>query len=401
MKQKHLEGILVGFDGDLASRLRLEMDELNTRVEAEFPDIASTIANLVLSLSKTRVFLVRVSSADDLPALKRLADVFSGQPIVAVVDASADPSLYLGVNRHGAAQVVPLPIQRDDFQTAMHLVAQQFGGPRGKAEVLAVAGVTGGCGATAIASNLAYELSHLRECHCVLVELALNLGKLAQYFDVEPQVTTQDLFQDLAGLHEAAVEDALTRISENFSILAGPYKNLVPTSVNTESVRRLVHITRRLTNVVVLDIPCTLDENYFEVLGTADRVILVCEQKIPSLRALKLVGDALDRQHPVRPRIQVINRYNPKTPGLSVAKLEEVLKTKGFQTISNDFAAMNATLNHGRPLRIEAPRSKALADIHALANVLFPEVGQPEGRSNGTPFFSLSRGRAGRNAVRH
>lgn len=401
MKQKHLKGILIGLGNELAARLRIELDELDAPIEAEFPEIPSAIASLLLTLGETRVFLVHVTSADDLPALKRLADVFTGHPILALVDGEADRSLFLGVNRHGATQVVPLPLQRDDFQTAMQLVAQQYGGPRGKAEVLAVAGVTGGCGATAIASNLAYEVAHLRDRHCILVELSLQLGKLAHYFDVEPQLTTQDLFKDVDQLHGQAVEQALTRIAENFSILPGPYKSLTPVSVNSDSIRRLVHCTRRLTNVVVLDIPCTLDDHYFEVLGTADRIVLVCEQKIPSLRSLKLVCEALDRQYPVRPRIQVINRYNPKTPGLSVAKLEEVLKTTGFQTISNDFASMNATLNHGRPLRIEAPRSRALADIHALARVLFPEIGESTGRATGMPFFAHLSRRLGKTAIRH
>lgn len=401
MTLKHLKGILVGLGEENAARLKSELDALGATVEAEFEDLPTTIASLVLTLAEARVFIVQVNSADDLPDLKRLADVFSGQPILALVNSGADPSLFLGANRHGATQVVLLPIQHDDFQTALECVAQQFGGPRGKAEVLAVAGVTGGCGATAIAANLAYEIAHLGDRHCILVELALQLGKLAHYFDVEPQLTTQDLFRDIEQLHGPAVEQALTRIEENFSILTGPYKTLTPITVSPDSLRRLIHFTRRLTNVVVLDVPCTLDETYFEILGTADRIALVCEQKIPSLRSLKLVCDALDRQYPVRPRIQVINRYNPKTPGLSVAKLEDVLNTTGFQTISNDFASMNATLNHGRPLRIEAPRSPALADIHTLAGVLFPESGQPTGRPSGQPFFAGLSRRLGKNPVSH
>ena len=92
---------------------------------------------------------------------------------------------------------------------------------------------------------------------------------------------------------------------------------------------------------------------------------------------------------------------NPATivPIGSAMGFAYVLKTTGFQTISNDFASMNATLNHGRPLRIEAPRSPALADIHALAGVLFPEIGPPAARSGSRPFFAQLSRHLGKNAV--
>jgi Flp pilus assembly CpaE family ATPase len=105
-----------------------------------------------------------------------------------------------------------------------------------------------------------------------------------------------------------------------------------------------------------------------------------------------VVCDVLDEMRPVRPRVLVVNRYNPNIPGLSIKKLEEVLKTTGFQTIGNDYAAMNATIDHGRPLRAEAPKSRVLADIVALAQVLFPEIQRPTNGTVGGPFLStLSR----------
>jgi Flp pilus assembly CpaE family ATPase len=105
-----------------------------------------------------------------------------------------------------------------------------------------------------------------------------------------------------------------------------------------------------------------------------------------------VVCDVLDEMKSEQPRLLVVNRYNPSIPGLSLKKLEDVLKTTGLQTISNDYAAMNATIDHGRPLRIEAPRSRLLADIVALARVLFPELEhESNGRPGGPLLSTLSR----------
>src|SRR5262249_46835988 len=110
MRQKHHTAVLVGCSGgtpgdapataNLASRLRFELDELGVRSEAEFADPASAIEALLATVQEPRVFLVQVKSPLDLPELKRLSDLFTGQPIVALVDAAANPSLFLGANRH-------------------------------------------------------------------------------------------------------------------------------------------------------------------------------------------------------------------------------------------------------------------------------------------------------------
>src|SRR5262245_31761117 len=158
MKHKHHTVVLIGCSGgspsespelaNLGSRLRLELDELGSHCEAEFADVASAIAALLATVAEPHVLLVHVRAPLAFPEVKRSGDLFTGHAIGAHVNAAADPSLFIGANRDGAAQVVPIPLARDDFQTAMRSVVQQLGGPRGHAEVVAVAGVTGGCGAT-------------------------------------------------------------------------------------------------------------------------------------------------------------------------------------------------------------------------------------------------------------
>ena len=133
---------------------------------------------------------------------------------------------------------------------------------------------------------------------------------------------------------------------------------------------RLIDYCRSLSNVAVFDVPCTYDDMYFETLAVADQVVLVGEQKIPSIRTLKLVCEALSRIHGVRELHIVINRYDPRMPGFGVDRLKGLLEVTELMTVCNDFAAVMASINHGRPLRQEAPRSAALADINRIVNTL-------------------------------
>jgi Flp pilus assembly CpaE family ATPase len=178
--------------------------------------------------------------------------------------------------------------------------------------------------------------------------------------------------------------------------MVGEYRAITPVSATPADVVRLVEITRSLANVAIFDVPCTYDDLYFETLAVADQVVLVGEQKIPSIRTLKLVCEALERIDGLRKLHIIINRYDPKMPGFGVDRLKTLLGVPELQTISNDYAAVMASINHGRPLRLEAPRSQALADIARVVQKLL-NVGTQQAPVNaaavGQPQSSAILGR--------
>ena len=97
--------------------------------------------------------------------------------------------------------------------------------------VIAVAGVTGGCGATTMAINIAFEISQTHPTlRVVLAELSLQVGKLPLYLNVEPRLTTHDLLKDIHRIDLYFMQQALTPVVEGFSILAGPYHAVAPLS---------------------------------------------------------------------------------------------------------------------------------------------------------------------------
>ena len=270
--------------------------------------------------------------------------------------------------RAGASQVVPLPIQPDDFKAAMDCISQQYGHSSAQNQAICVSGVTGGCGATVLAVNLANEIASQHGRHVILSELSLQIGKLAAYLDINPEHTTFDLLNDGERVDPQMIQRALTHVADRLDVLAGEYRAITPVAASAASVIRLVDYCRSLSNVALFDVPCTYDDMYFETLAIADQVVLVGEQKIPSIRTLKLVCEALSRIDGARKLHIIINRYDPRMPGFGVDRLKTLLEVNDIITVCNDYAAVMASINHGRPLRLEAPRSPALADITKLVN---------------------------------
>ena len=374
-----LDATLVGCKDSVQRNVLSMLINQQANLDGQYSDVDTAIAALRDTSRGPRLFIVSAPDSNSLPKLRQLVSVFAGQPVLALVDAVLDPAVLLGAMRAGASQVVPLPIQPEDFQSAMECIAQQYSQIATQNEIITVSGVTGGCGATALAVNTAYEIASEHNRDVILSELSLQVGKLAAYLDVSPEHTTFDLLNDGERLDPELIQRSLMRITDRLYLLAGEYRAITPLQTTAANVSRLVYYCRMLSHVVVFDVPCTYDEMYFETLSIADQVVLVGEQKIPSIRTLKLVCEALSRiDGPGKLHI-VINRYDPRIPGFGIDRLKSLLEVDEITTVRNDYASVMASINHGRPLRKEAPRSPALADIGQFVKNLI----SPETRENG------------------
>jgi len=366
-----LNVILIGFvETDALFDLRRELHNAAVAVETEYSDVGAALAALPLLPDGKRLFALFIKSELDLKQLERLTEVFPGQPILALLDAGNDSAMILKAMRAGASQVVMLPLVTEDFQAALSRLAQQFGQVQGESTVIAVSGVSEGCGATTISLNLAREIAQVHQLPCILVETSFQMGRLACSLNVEPHFTTADLLGDIDRLDLEAIRRSLTEVGPNFSILPGPYQGIVPAEISTASVVRLLNYLRQLARVIIVDLPSRFDAIYFDALALASRVVLVADQKIPSLHALRLVLDALAQKEVVAAKTVVINRYDSGNEAFDLKRLEELLRPEHLMTIANDYPHFVAAANGGRALRDVAPHCQALADIDRLAAVV-------------------------------
>ncbi len=378
--------LIVGCGVDLSETLPDMLHDCDLEVEAEYPDVRSAIDRIRLSQGENRLCMLHLKSEAELQPLNWLSRTLVGRPLVALLDSSGDPGLIFAANRAGAEQVLPLPLRPEDLRAALDSVRLRHAPaePVSTRRVIAVAGVTGGCGATTIAINLAHEISHLLNLSCILVELSTHLGMLAVLLNISPRRTTYNLFCDIGSVTPQFVEQTLTRVTDRFSVLVAPYQDVTPLAATSQDILTVIDCVKQLADVVVLDVPSNHHDAHVETFAAADHVVLVAEQAVPSLRALDFVAKKLNQQANSKPQTLVINRYNPTKAGFSVGHLHRLLQTPELVTVRNDYAAVSAAVNEGRPLRLQAPRSPVLADIESLARTLIlprlahaPQSAQP------------------------
>jgi Flp pilus assembly CpaE family ATPase len=213
---------------------------------------------------------------------------------------------------------------------------------------------------------------------------------VASHLDVTAPYSVVDLLKDVRRVDTLLAERALVEISDGFKILAGPSGFVGPASVSAHDIGYLIATLSQITDIVVIDLPCTYDDVYFELLATAGQIVLVGDQTLPSIRALKLVHEAVSMARKSNQLDQiVVNRYDAKNSAFTVDRLLNPIGVSSLLTIAADQAGASAAMHKGSPIRLAAPKSPILADIATLTRTLVAPSASPKPSAPG--IFSRVR----------
>lgn len=372
-------------DDRIISRDMHEVQYHFSSIEEICPNVEHAVEYLRSTELRTRLFIIYVRTSEGLSELERLSSTFAGWPILALVEAGYDRSLLLSAQRAGASQVVPLPLYRDDFAAAMERIFEQW--VYTAKEVVCVAGVTGGCGTSTIALNLAFQIAK-RKYRCILLELSLKLSTLANYLSINPPATVNDLLFEVHNLEPYKVKTAMAKVAENLHVLTCKKSVIDPSAPSAADVTKLINCTRQMADIVVLDLPATFDEIYFTTGAQASEVLLVGEQTVASIRALKMVQSTLIRRGAAGQKRIVVNQFDPNRQGFTTRDVDRVFAPSEVFKVHVDRAVINAA-NQGELLPQAAPRSRALADIDALAVAVVATCEQPRAKTDRPRLFGL------------
>jgi pilus assembly protein CpaE len=387
--------VLVNVEDGLLVDIRLGLAGAMAEMEYAFPTVSSAIEGLRGDKNQARLLVVGPGADEQANSIRKLASALVGWPIIALVPGDSDRDTYLQVNRAGAAQVVPLPLDRDDFQSALIMISAQFGRTTLERHVFAVTSATGGSGATTIALNVASEIADQIGRSTILAEMSLQMGLLASLFDVTPRVTLAHLIQEIHRVDDLLVEKSLIPISDNLKLLVGHDKMHSLPPHRPEDLAKIVDCLNKLAEVTVLDMPGNFHTSELEAINAADQVVLVGMQSVPSIRALKLFREVFPDDRVNHGLWVVINRYNPALKGYNIGEIQQMLEVPRILTVANDYQAVSHSVNHGGPIRQAAPNSPVIDDIdHLVHGLLGLEKPERKVRRNGfmgRVFGSLAR----------
>lgn len=314
------------------------------------------------------------------------------RPII-VVSAIPDSDRVLRAMRCGARDFAVLdPDLKDLSRAIMTLATERLGATQGS--VVSVYGAKGGCGSTTIAVNFAARLRSKRDLKVMVVDLDLELGNVALFYDLICKYSIAEAVKNMdrldADLLSAGVS---THESSGVQILAQSDNVEEASDVTPEGLTALTDFLRRNYDVVILDGLRGFDNRALNALDASDHILLVLTQDIPAIKNARRCLDIFDRLGYDPARIHVVLNRFLKGHDIDPIVVSDTLGRAVTATVANDFPTVIGSINRGVVLDDSAPKAGVTGDIAELVKLVAGRGQTPEPDKKGvlSGLFSKKR----------
>ena len=295
-------------------------------------------------------------------------------PIIVLSAAKQEQDILAGYS-HGADDYIGKPIDLavlaakiETILRQTRTVAQVVATPRKLGMVMAFAHGKGGVGATTLAANVSAALAAEGKS-VVLLDLNLQFGNAAMFFDLRPRTTIVDFARgDITRVTEEDFAQYLADHKSGVRILAAPPSPEEAELVSIAAVQQGIDLARGGRDAVVIDLATKLDEVTLAALDVTD---IVCVVAAPHLAALRSTSDTLTMLTRIGisdARILVALVRNTAR-GIDDAGVAKFLKRKADIVVPYAEKA-DAAADLGVPYVLAEPNDKAAAALKQLATRL-------------------------------
>jgi pilus assembly protein CpaE len=332
---------------------------------------------------------VQLAELDQLVRRERFSFVIGTAP-------RSDPELIVRGMRAGIHEFLVSPPDPSELSGAVDRLMRRAPAEVRRGQVLAVYSPKGGLGATSIAVNLADAFARTNaESRVALADLAVGGGDVRVFLNLSPAYHMGDLVKKLDRADAELFYSLLTPTQRGIWVLPGPDDPELDDELGAATTGSMIDQLRVHFAFTVLDCEHHLSGRTVAALDAADRVVLVTQLNVPSLRSMQRML-ALCRQlgYPAEKLCVLVNRYKADDV-LTLKDASQVLTCEVFATLPNDYQLSVSALTQGVPVaqlsaeaelsrsyaRLAAKLGGAAADVSSL-----PATPQPAGLRLGRLF---------------
>jgi pilus assembly protein CpaE len=238
-----------------------------------------------------------------------------------------------------------------------------------EAQIFTFLPAVGGAGVTTLALQTALLLLNGNprgKTATCLVDLDFQHGACADYLDIEPRLNLSEIEPRPERLDRQLLELMLSYHGSGLAVVAAPNRPAEMRSFDPLVVTRLLDLVSSHFDYVVFDMPRTWFSWTDNVLLGSNKVFIVSETTVPSLRQARQLVDAIRERLGEQPNPQVIvNRFEQKlfTPGLRRADIERAIGGSLAALIPNQYGLVREAIDRGVPLTEVKPGNKVTTQL--------------------------------------
>jgi pilus assembly protein CpaE len=299
-------------------------------------------------------------------------------PIV-VCGESNDIDAKVRSLRAGADDYMATPIHPQELSARVRGLLARFARAPIQAPVVqrtgrvhAYYGAKGGVGTTTLAINTAIALHKGLGRSVVLVDGNLQFGDHRVFLDMKPDQRSIIDAVTATSIDSDVLRRVIVRHDSGVDLLLGPPAPESAELVSTEQHHMLktVQVLKSMYDYVIVDLDKHLDDHQLDIVGMADRMVVVMTADLSCLKNVRLVLETMTSLGlPDERLVLVLNRSNAFT-GIRTKSVENVLKRQIAQQIGNDYRSAVSALNSGTPFMVNRPDSALGRGVMELARLV-------------------------------
>jgi pilus assembly protein CpaE len=324
-------------------------------------------------------------SAEEMQALAKLMTRVRTWPPVIAVTQSFDENVARTLLQMRIADFLVKPVAAIDLVRACARVGKGSSSSvePTEAKICTFLPAVGGAGVTTLAIQTAMLMlnsgsARVKPSTCLL-DLNFQNGAVADYLDIEPRLNLAEIEPRPDRLDRQLLEVMLSYHASGLAVVAAPNRPAEMRSFDTDVVTRLLDLVSTNFDHVVFDMPRTWFSWTDSVLLGSNKLYIVSETTVPSLRHAKQLVTAIKERLGEGPNPQIIvNRFEQRmfSSGLRRSDLEQTLGDAFAAAIPNDYALVREAIDRGVPLDEVKAGNKVSAALKKL--VMDATAGKPE-----------------------
>ena len=349
-------------------------------------------------------FVAMAIDAIDEGEVSLLADIITGAKAqgikVILIAEDVTPASLHQLLRTGADEFVPYPLPEGELAAAVERLRKPPAPPPeaapapgtteegvklsggGDGVLIAVQGLSGGCGATTLAVNLAYELSSVggdktppeKRPKVCLIDLGLQFGSVATYLDLPRREAVFETLTDIDSMDGESFGQALVSFEEKLQVFTAPADILPLDIVGPPEVAKILDVAREHFDYVVVDVPSTLVQWTETVLTEAQVYFAMVELDMRSAQNTLRLKRMLQSEDLPFDKIRFALNRAPKFTDLQgksrVKRMADSLGIALDLQLPDGARQVMQACDHGLPIASHAPKNPLRKEIVKLANQL-------------------------------
>jgi pilus assembly protein CpaE len=352
---------------------------------------AETLAHAVDMLRQHPIdlALIPLEGASDLQLTALDREMRRERSVAVIGTASkADPDIMIRAMRAGIQEFLVSPPDPKDLAAAIDRLMRRTLTHAVNGQVVAVYSAKGGVGVSTIAINLAFAFAKIQEkARHAIADLVIPGGDTRVLLNLNPSYDLGDLVDKLDRVDADLLNSLLTPSDAGVWVLPAPERPEAHEQVTAATVSTIIGHLRANFMSTVLDVEHQLSDRSLAALDAADRILLVIELSVASLRSAQRALTVFRRLgYPNDKTCVVVNRFQSGEV-LTVADAEKVLKSDVYFRLPNDYRVASGALTRGVSVLEFDPNAKLALAYHQLASKL---TGAAHAASNGSSATASS-----------